>query len=439
MKNYLKIENEGLLDIRLIGLMGGTTKTGQSKKIGQFGTGLKYVLAYMIRNEIDFLVNIDGKSVEIGCEEETISETLFKIITIDGHKTSITDKMGLEWKPWMIVRELYSNALDEGGASYGVVSEQELNNQDHTGKTVFAIEMTPDFMRVFNDWKDYFIVGRIPMYENEQFALHPTSGNLKIYKNGILIHEEEGTKAVFNYDIKNASINEMREYKGNLSSDFSDIIFKISDEKTIEYFLENINKSSENDGELFEACVDLTYWRDYDKMNKAWETVIGNAKVIHPEAKKNIISKMVNIDLSHTIEVPKNIYKALTQSFKGIGALRVADKTNEFYEIIDDELVLKNSQAIVILEDIGYFIHPELKFVYGEFGNKSTLARVNTDAKEIMISHKMKDSSLFEFCAMLIEENEHFQTGMNDCTRSFQQHFINLYTRALLDKAGVKI
>lgn len=33
---YLKIQNKGLLDIRLVALMGGTTKADNQYKIGQF-------------------------------------------------------------------------------------------------------------------------------------------------------------------------------------------------------------------------------------------------------------------------------------------------------------------------------------------------------------------------------------------------------------------
>ena len=53
---YLKIQNNGLLDIRLVALMGGTTKSKDTFKIGQFGTGLKYTLAFLYRNNIDFKV-----------------------------------------------------------------------------------------------------------------------------------------------------------------------------------------------------------------------------------------------------------------------------------------------------------------------------------------------------------------------------------------------
>ena len=106
---YLKIQNQGLLDIRLVALMGGTTKANDEYKIGQFGTGLKYTLAYLIRNNIDFKIFVGTEEIKVETVTETIKETDFSIICINGHRTSITDKMGMEWKAWMIVRELLSH------------------------------------------------------------------------------------------------------------------------------------------------------------------------------------------------------------------------------------------------------------------------------------------------------------------------------------------
>jgi hypothetical protein len=62
---YLKIQNNGELDIRLVALMGGTTKANDLYKIGQFGTGLKYTLAYLFRNNIDFKILSGANKVDV--------------------------------------------------------------------------------------------------------------------------------------------------------------------------------------------------------------------------------------------------------------------------------------------------------------------------------------------------------------------------------------
>ncbi len=429
MKNYLKITNQGVLDIRLIALMGGTTKKDNNFKIGQFGTGLKYVLAYLIRNGIEYHIFCGEKKVSITTESEIIDGTEFNIICIEGHRTSITTNMGDDWKPWMIVREIYSNALDEGGENY------ELTNEitSAEGVTSYYLEMTPDIMRVYNNWDKYFIVKNIPMFENESFAVHPSGERLKFYKHGILIFESEHENSVFNYDIKDASINELREYRGNKASDLYHIICNL-DSKSIEYFLENCTKNH------FEGAMDYSWdWLGDGMFSEEWEKTIGSAKIIHKEALDNIKARGLDLDISSVVEVPKVLYKALTKKFKGIGALRVADKVGDFFETHNDILTQKLDKCVKILEDANYFMAPELTFTIGVFGDSTVLARINPDSKEIFISEKHAEKSTFDTCTMLIEENEHFRTGFQDHSRAFQQHFIDMFTNKLFDKANIDL
>lgn len=425
---YLKIKNNGLLDVRLIALMGGTTKASSQFKIGQFGTGLKYTLAYLFRNNIAFRVFVGDKEVKITLEHEDIAGTKFSIICIDGQRTSITTQMGADWEPWMIVRELYSNALDEGGAEHSIV--ERASGKD--GCTSFYIELTPEFMEVYNGWDEYFIVGKQPFYEDEGIKIFPQSGPLKVYKQGILINQLK-ENSLCNYDIKTAHINELREYKGFLEGDLVDIIFNITDKKVIQYFVENMKEDH------YEAKIDYDYEWAAGKFSKEWEEALEGVKIIHPEAKKAIEARGIEIDTAATITVPKNLYKGLSKQFEGIGALRVSKEVNDFYEIYNEGLHDKVKKAQELLEQADYYINPELSFIYGVFGDKTVLAKVSLDDKKIYMSEKHLGSDLFSICATLIEENEHFKTGMRDETREFQQHFIDLYANAILDKASVDI
>jgi len=99
---YLKISSKGLLDIRLVYLMGGTTKANDKYKIGQFGTGLKYTLSFLLRSNLHFKIFIGGQEVIITTVNETIRDTEFEIIHINGVKTSITTNMGYDWEEWML-------------------------------------------------------------------------------------------------------------------------------------------------------------------------------------------------------------------------------------------------------------------------------------------------------------------------------------------------
>lgn len=429
---FIKIQNKGLLDVKLIPLMGGTTKKNDQFKIGQFGTGLKYALAFLVRNNIQFKIFVGANEVPITSTIEEIAGQTFTIIYINGERTSITAQMGLDWNHWMIIREIWCNALDEGGAERKVVDLLGIRESNLEENTTFYIEYNIEFAKIWQDWSKYFVQDFEPLYENSLYAIYPSSSKLKIYKQGVLIHEEDQNtrNSVFNYDIKNASINELREFRGSAGYEIYNCLASIKDKKIITYFLE---KATE---EHYESHID-TGWMA--KLDDTWKEAIGDAQIIHQEAKENALSRGIKLDLSKLVTVPKNFYYSFTKYFEGIGALRMASKLNEFYEIFDTELDSKIKQGLVILEECGYFIHPELKFVYGVFGDKTTLAQINHDQKIIYISEMMKNQSLFSIVAMLIEENEHFNTGFQDESRSFQQHFINLFTKTLLDKHKVNI
>lgn len=438
MTKYLKIQNKGLLDIRLFSLMGGTTKDNDDTKIGQWGSGLKYAICFLLRQKMKFHIFIGHQKVNITTQEETIKSEKFEIVYVNGEKTSLTTKMGGKaWNEWTCIREIYSNAIDEGEASKQLAYEPEINyfSKYHEGNTtVFYIELTPEVLQIFNNWGDYFIENKKPIYENDKFKLYPNEKDLKLYKQGVLIGEQK-VPSIFIYDFKDAHINELREYKGSFESDLSHLLYSIDDVETIKYILKNITD------DVFEGKIDYKFWRSstWQKPNSAWKKAIGKAKIITNEIKQKCEAKQANVDLDHAIVIPKKLYEGLNHHIEDISALRLANKVNEFYEIYDQELELRLKQCITILEQAGYWMHPELKYIFGEFGTGVTLARIDLDKKEIMISQKLKEKSLFQFCAMLVEENEHLRTGYVDESRNFQQHFIDLYVNAILSKAEIKL
>lgn len=423
---YLKIQNDGELDIRLVALMGGTTKSNDKFKIGQFGTGLKYTLAFLFRNNLFFKIFVGNNEVKVHTEKEEIRGEMFEIICINGHRTSITTKMGEDWLAWMIVRELWCNALDEGGA----IKDETENTSGSEGKTTFFIQIDRQVQDVIKNWNKYFIHGQVPIWGNETYKLYPAGDHLTIYKNGVLIHEALHYKSVFSYDIGDASINELREFKGSIGLEIFNAI-RGADEKAVEYYLENVTDAHYEGNEM-----DYNW---YSSWGKNWEKVIGSGKLIYQKALDEIKARGGNPDMAGLIVVPKNLFAALTKQFEGIGALRIASKSGDFYESYNEEIESKIKQGLTILEHCGYPMHPELKFSYGFFEDKRIQAEIKMDEKMILVSNALVQQPLIVVVAMLVEENEHFNTGLNDKTREFQQHFINLYTRQLLAGHEIEI
>jgi hypothetical protein len=424
---YLKISNDGILDIRLVALMGGTTKSNDQYKIGQFGTGLKYTLAFLFRNNLDFRIFAGTDEIAISLDTEEIRGDVFEIICINGHRTSITTKMGEDWKAWMIIRELWSNALDEGGAIRYVTSQPE----GEENKTSFFIQVDAQIQAVLDDWQKYFIHGIEPWQDTHSYAIYSGGPSLRLYKQGILIHEEEKTKSMFSYDIKNAQLNELREFKGHIPFEVTNAIFN-ANEKVASYFMEHITADYYEGG-------DLSYDWYSNQFGKIWEKVIGGAKLIHPKALEHLKQSGAEVNDGSMIVVPEAVYKALTKQFEHVSALRVADKIGEFLPDHNPEAEKKLKQGLVILEACGYPLHPEITFEFGYFGDNKVIAKVNRDTKKVYLSNTCAQASLHSMVATIIEENEHLMTGHSDCTRDFQQHFINLYTRELLAKHGIEV
>jgi len=425
---YLKIKNDGLLDIRLVYLMGGTTKANDKYKIGQFGTGLKYTLAYMLRNNIDFKIFIDAIEVKLSVVTEIIRDTSFDIIYINGERTSITTNMGREWEAWMIIRELWCNALDETCAEKTIINDIDILPEK--GTTEYYIQFVPDIQKVFDEWNKYFIHEKTPIMDCEKFAIYEGGQSLRCYKNGVLIYDMENTKSVFSYDIKDAELNELREMRYSVSYEIGNC-FPSFDKKTVEILLNNIK-------DTYEETMEYTSWFNED-YGKGWKEAIGNAKFVDYETYEKIIDKFPEIKNQAIVQVPKTLFKKLIKSFPSISLLRASDTLNEFYETYSDKLNDKVKKCVCILDSVGYFIDPNLKIIFGVFGNKNLIAQINFDDKEIRLNQDLENMSDSELIVSLIEENEHYKTGFSDLTREFQTHFIKLYSNLLLEKVKVLI
>ena len=422
---YLKIQNSGLLPEELLYLMGGTTKAEDDYKIGKFGTGLKYTLAFMVRNNIDFRIFIGEREINIGSKTINVRDTTFHQITINGRDTSITDTMGLDWKLWMVIREIYCNALDEGD----VVREVTSSLEGSPGTTTFYIQAIPPVLEIVNAWGNYFLHDLEPLFECEKFALYPKSNRFQIFKQGVLIHDDPDEKAVFRYDLKTADINELREYRGIKDFDVGRCVSKLPN-NLVGHFIQNVRGT-------YEETFDYGFW-DLS-FSEGWEDAIGNAKVIDYGTLEKVKARRETADLGHIVGVPKGLFKALTSKFEGISALRVADKMGAFFEVAAPKVDRQVKKGLAILESCDYFIEEELSWSVGVFGVASVLARVDMDDKHIMISEKVGSLSLFEVCSILVEENEHYRTGFDDETREFQTHFISMFLKELLKKNKVEL
>jgi len=110
----LLFENKGLIPEATITTMGVNAKIGDNP-IGQFGTGLKYAIAIVLRLGGMITIYRGQKKLEFSLKTEIIRDKKFQIVCMNGRKLGFTDQLGLHWEAWMAYRELASNVKDEGG------------------------------------------------------------------------------------------------------------------------------------------------------------------------------------------------------------------------------------------------------------------------------------------------------------------------------------
>lgn len=111
--------NPGELDLQLLSTIGTSIKPNSANPIGYFGTGLKYALATLLREGCSINIQIGTNTYSVETKPTTIRGKSFNLICLIGRCDSVqlpfTTDLGKNWQPWMAYRELWANALDEGG------------------------------------------------------------------------------------------------------------------------------------------------------------------------------------------------------------------------------------------------------------------------------------------------------------------------------------
>ncbi len=197
----LVFSNPGVLDINLVKLLGVSVKDSDNA-IGFFGTGLKYALASTLRFGGEITIFSDGQRFDVGGELLTLRGKEFTRVAINGEPLGFTTELGKQWEPWMVVRELYSNALDEkGGTSVQVQDLDELQAKS-ARQTIIVLRGEP-FLEVWNNRADYFIApDETPIQVSEHADAYPhRCGGRSVFYRGIRVYDARKS-TVFRYNLR---------------------------------------------------------------------------------------------------------------------------------------------------------------------------------------------------------------------------------------------
>lgn len=226
--------------------MGGSEKADDDTKLGTYCSGLKFSMALALRNNIDMSVEVFDTEYESEgqdrarktlytistytetCEQtdkekeliqltKSVSKQSFFSVHCDDYgggdfpeeiiPTGFSVKMGIGWDLWMVLREIFSNMIDEGGNYY------EDTCPEIKFGTVFELsfEDSSEFAEIWNN-RHLYINEKPPLYiiSDTVEALENEEGFLRIYKQNILVYKDEKIPSKFAYNIKLGTIDERR-------------------------------------------------------------------------------------------------------------------------------------------------------------------------------------------------------------------------------------
>lgn len=155
-------QNPGLIDLRAVQIMGLNAKETKNP-IGQFGTGLKYAIAVLLRNGCSVKIFRGFEECLFSTQKESFRGKEFDFVYMNNpwQPLGFTLELGKHWEPWMAIRELESNVRDEGGKSF--VSDEL--PQPSAGTTTIIIS-GPVAETAYSKLRDIFLSGP-PLWRND--------------------------------------------------------------------------------------------------------------------------------------------------------------------------------------------------------------------------------------------------------------------------------
>lgn len=416
---YLEIKNKGLIEPEALTLLGGTTKANDDSKIGMFGSGNKYALAYFIRNGIGLNIFSGENEIKIETNKKVFRGEEMNVITVNGSETSITDKTGPKWSLWQCIREIYSNAVDEGLLSFRLVDEITKTNDS----TSFYLEAKKEVIEFFQNRELYLYSDDRVLFECEYGRILKKHGEkANLYRRGIRCYDTE-TKSLYDYDIFDISINESRliESDSMAKQAIWALISRCDNHEIVKYFLENHTTQSDR---VLENNYYIDYWTSNYQLSfsSVWDKIFEN----HYVAPYKLGGYVQALWRDQTFFVQDALYKKLVKRYGSeVSALKGANGDNIKY-IIKDPTPLEVAtikKAKEFFTDCNFIINYSV-YVVDFLVEKESMLMGLAHNENILISSYCIEKGVQYVVDAIFEEYVHLKHNVSDETRNMQNALI---------------
>lgn len=181
MQTTVYFHNPGLLDVKLIEIMGLSIKE-TDHPIGRFGTGLKNAIAILLRTGHAVELRVGAELYGFSACEETARGVSYHRIYMNERPLPFTTMLGRDWAVWQAYRELRSNVMDEGG---GVTTSRD---SAASADTVFSVT-GPELFNVHRNAGSIFLES-LPEFTTDEVEIHPGASQ-HVYYRGIRVFDLE--------------------------------------------------------------------------------------------------------------------------------------------------------------------------------------------------------------------------------------------------------
>ena len=182
-------KNEGVIEPKALMTFGVSAKLDDSA-IGYFGTGFKYAVAVILRG--GGTISIDSGEDHYTFYTKTYEHRgkSFETVLMNGEEMNFTTALGRNWEQWMAYRELYCNAMDEGG----VVDTSPTPSYE----TVIKVDC-PAIEKAHVE-RGLYINAQAPLERTQLLDILPKAGGHIFYKN-IAVHQLQ-EPSVLSYNVR---------------------------------------------------------------------------------------------------------------------------------------------------------------------------------------------------------------------------------------------
>jgi|CXWL01.1.fsa_nt_gi hypothetical protein len=172
----------GHADLIALTTLGVNAKTS-TNPIGYFGTGFKYAVACALRANARVELWIGEEPYLFTTVPHESRGKAFDLVLLDGRPLGFTTDLGRDWKPWMAVRELITNTMDEGGQTF-----TSYRKPDALSTSIMIIGWS-EFDQAYSR-RHEFILSTDPIVTNRYVSIHAGPSSSIFYR-GIKVGETE--------------------------------------------------------------------------------------------------------------------------------------------------------------------------------------------------------------------------------------------------------